>query len=119
MEKKKEELDAWIEKIKDSGKIIIVEGPKDRKALEYFGIKNIMTLKKPLYVVTEEIAEKYKEAIILTDFDTEGRKLYARLKKDLSRNGVKVDRYFREFLQRNTKLSHIEGLKTYAENHER
>ncbi|PIN86509.1 topoisomerase [Candidatus Woesearchaeota archaeon CG10_big_fil_rev_8_21_14_0_10_44_13] len=116
MEKKKEELIEWTRKLAESGKAIIVEGQKDRKSLEFFGIKDIVTLKKPLYLIAEEIAEKSKEAIILTDFDRKGKELYGRLKKDLERNGVKVDNYFREFLQKNTKLSHIEGLRTYVGN---
>lgn len=116
MEKKKEEINGWIEKLRESGKLVIVEGDKDIKALNYFGIINIMKLKKPLYDVVEEVVEKTKDVIILTDFDKKGKELYGRLRKDLIRHGVKVDRYFREFLQKNTKLSHVEGLKTYIGN---
>lgn len=111
----KEKLMEWAEKLAESGKIIIVEGKKDREALESLGIENIITLKKPLYCIVEEVAEKSKGAVILTDFDKKGKELYGRLKKDLSRNGVKVDSHFREFLQKSTRLSHIEGLKSYVE----
>lgn len=114
MEEKKEELEEWARKLAESDKAVIVEGEKDRKALAFFGITKIFTLKKPLYAVVEGISENADEVVILTDFDRKGKELYGRLKKDLQKNGVKVDRYFREFLQRKTRLSHIEGLKTYA-----
>ena len=40
-----------IDKIKQSDTLIIVEGKKDKKALENLGIKNIIELnKKPLFV---------------------------------------------------------------------
>lgn len=111
----KEKLMEWAEGLRKSGKMVIVEGKKDKSALESLGIGGIITLKKPLYAVVEDVAEKSKEAVILTDFDKKGKELYGRLKKDLLRNGVKVDNHFREFLQRNTRLSHIEGLKSYIE----
>ena len=113
-----EDLEGWIEEIKESGKLIIVEGQKDRKALEGLGSMDILSLKKPIYQVVEEAASSGKEVIILTDFDKKGKELYGKLKKDLAKHGVKVDRHFREFLQRNTKLSHIEGIKTYISNQE-
>ena len=116
MEKKKEEMIGWANKLKDSGKLVVVEGDKDIAALNHFGIKNIVKLKKPLYAVVEDIDSMAKEAVILTDFDRKGKELYGKLRKDLMKHGVKVDTYFREFLQKNTKLSHIEGLKTYMGN---
>lgn len=116
MEKNKEEIIGWIEKLREAGKLVIVEGEKDIRALNHFGIKSVMELKKPLYAVVEEIASMAKEVVILTDFDKKGKELYGRLSKDLAKHGVKVDRYFREFLQKNTRLSHIEGLRTYINN---
>ena len=66
-----------IEKIKQNNTLVIVEGKKDSKALESFGIKNIIQLnKKPLFVIIEEIYDKNKECIILTDLDKQGKKLY-------------------------------------------
>lgn len=110
-----ENIEEWVEKLKKSNKIIIVEGMKDKKALQAFGIKNIFHLKEPLFKAVEKIVELEKEAIILTDFDTEGKKLYGKLSKDLQRLGIKIDKIFREWLMKNTKLSHIEGFKTYFE----
>ena len=103
-----------IDKIKKSKTLVIVEGKKDKIALEKFGIKNIITLnKKPLFEIVENISSKNKECIILTDLDKTGKQLYGKLNSGLQKHGVKVDNRFREFLQKNTKLSHIEGLVSY------
>ena len=107
------ELDQWIEKLKKEKKWIIVEGIKDKKALEILGIINIITLKKPLYAVVEEIVSKAKEVILLTDLDPKGKELFARLSKDLQKQGVKIDNKFREFLFKETKLRQIEGIVSY------
>jgi len=110
-------LDEWIEKLRESDKFILVEGKKDKAALEFLGCTNVITLKKPLYAVVEEIVGLTREIIILTDLDKEGKFLYARLNHDLQRHGVKVDRFFRQFLFRNSKLRQIEGLPRYMNNH--
>jgi len=116
MQKPTEELLEWIDKIKNSDKIVIVEGREDKAALQRLGITNILQLnKKPLYKVVEELIQKAKEVIILTDLDKEGKKLYGKLNHDLQRFGVKVDNRFREFLFKKTKLRQIEGLDSYIE----
>ena len=114
MNKEIEEFREHIEKIKDSNIIVIVEGKKDRAALNRFGITNIIELtKKPLYHIVEEIASSNKECIILTDLDKKGKELFSKLMSNLQRHGVKVNNKFREFLFRKTKLRQIEGMDTY------
>jgi len=108
-----ENIEDWIEALKNSEKVIIVEGPNDQKALEHFGIKKIVTLsRKPLFHIIEDVAATEKDVIILTDFDKKGKELYGKLYSGLSRLGVRIDNKFREFLFLQ-KLSHIEGLKRY------
>ena len=108
------ELHNFIEKIKDSNMLIIVEGKKDKAALQKFGIDNIVELsKKPLFQIVEEVSHSNEECIILTDLDKEGKQLYSRLNSYLQKNGVKVNNKFREFLFRNTKLRQIEGIYSY------
>ena len=117
MNKRGEEISHHLEKIKSSEILIIVEGKKDRAALEKFGISNIVELsKKPLFQVVEEIASSNEECIILTDLDKKGKELYGKLNSLLQKNGVKVNNKFREFLFRHTSLRQIEGLDTYVEN---
>jgi len=111
-----EELLGWLEKIRKEGVLVIVEGKKDRASLNSFGIKRVKALsKRALYKVVEEAAENDKKAILLTDLDKEGRRLFKLLNSDLSQHGVYVDKKFREFLFKNTHLRQIEGLKTYVE----
>lgn len=106
-----EDLDEWVEKINDDCSLIIVEGIKDKKALENMGVENeIKTLsKKPIFSIIEDVSIN-KKAIILTDLDKEGKKLYGKLKDGLSKHGVVIDNKFREFLFSETKIRQIEGL---------
>ena len=106
-----------IDKIKRSNQLIIVEGKKDKKALQNFGIKNIIELnKKPLFEIIENISNNNEKCIILTDLDKHGKELYGKLNSGLQQNGIKVDNNFRNFLFKHTKLRQIEGLETYAIN---
>lgn len=115
MRMKSGELHDWLVKLRESGKAIIVEGPKDRAALEHFAVPVTAVLsEQPLFAVAERIAASHRDAVILTDLDAEGRKLYAKLVPILQRLGVRIDGSFREFLFRETELAHIEGLVTYA-----
>ncbi|MBI4918762.1 toprim domain-containing protein [archaeon] len=107
-----EELLSLIEKHKNLP--FIVEGKNDKKALEFFGIKNIFVLsKKALYEVADELAENYKECIILTDLDTKGKELYSKLSKYLQSLSVNINNELRNYLFKETKLRQIEGLVSY------
>ena len=118
MSEVKEEFYDLIKKIKDSNILVIVEGNKDKIALEKIGIKNISTLsKKPLFQIVEEISDSNKECVILTDLDKKGKEIYGRLNSDLQKRGVKINNKLRNFLFKNTKLRQIEGLTAYLEDH--
>jgi len=111
------EIQDFVDELKKSQKLIIVEGKKDKQALEKLGIKNIITLsKKPIFQIIEDISKKNKEVVILTDLDKQGKELFGKLNSGLSYHGVKVDNKFREFLFKETKLRQIEGLVSYLEN---
>ena len=102
--------------LRESNKAIIVEGKKDKNALNKEGIENVVTLsKKPVYDIIESVAKKHKDVIILTDLDREGKKLFGKLNSGLQRFGVRVDKRPREFLFKNTKLRQIEGITKYLE----
>ena len=106
-------LKDWIGTLQSSDTLILVEGDKDQRALEHFGISNILTLKKPLYAVVEDIASQTRECILLTDLDKKGKELFGRITKDLRKHGVFVGTTFREFLFKQTQLRQIEGLTSY------
>src|SRR3989344_3193873 len=104
-------LDEWFKKLKETNKLIIVEGKKDKKVLQELGCKKIITISNSLFLTIDKIDSE--EVIILTDLDKEGKNLYSVIKKSLQKKGVKIDNKFREFLFKNTEISHIEGLKNY------
>jgi len=116
MNEKINELNYFIEKVRNSNTLVIVEGKKDRFALEKLGINNIIKLsKKPLFQIVEEISNSNKECIILTDLDKKGKDLYGKLNSNLQKNGVKVNNKLREFLFQHTKLRQIEGITSYLD----
>ncbi len=116
--KNKEELQDFLLELKNSNKLILVEGPKDKTSLQLVGITNfiIELSKKSIFEIIEDVAKVTDQVIILMDFDKKGKELYGKLNSGLQRYGVKVDHYFREWLQKNTKLSHVEGLGSYLDN---
>jgi len=117
MLQKTEEFLDFIDKIRASNIMVIVEGKKDKIALEKLGINNIVELsKKPIFQIVEEIADSNDECIILTDLDKEGKQLYSKLNSNLQKHGVKVNNRFREFLFKNTKLRQIEGIVSYLDS---
>ena len=93
--------------------LVIVEGINDRKALNALGIRRVITMARPMYKVVESCK---KEAAVLTDLDMEGKKLYSRLRSELSVRGVKINDRFRRLLSMHTRLRQIEGLESYI-NH--
>ena len=109
-------LDQWIALLVEEQPVIVVEGQKDKASLLKLGFENIITLRgKPLFKVVERVAEETTACIILTDLDEEGKKIYARLRTDLQKHGVKIDDRFRHFLFKETDLRQIEGLYNYIE----
>lgn len=107
-----------LEKIKLKNILVVVEGYKDKRTLGKFGITNVITLKKPLYEIVEMISLKYKECVVLTDLDKEGKILYSRIANKLKGRGVKVRDKIRELLFE-TQLRQIEGLWKYLERKEK
>lgn len=100
--------------------IVIVEGIKDKMALNKLGFKRIIVLNENGKSIKEKIEEIEKIAneskskvCILTDFDKKGKKLYLQLKAELSVRNVKLDNHFRTILLKE-KISHIEGLASFV-----
>lgn len=106
-------MHSCLEKIQD--KPIIVEGKKDKIALENLGCKRIITIngsKAGLFNIIEKLPDNCKEAVILTDLDKKGKQLYHKIKKILTANKIKIDDRFRIYLFKETKIRQIEGLKS-------
>ena len=109
-----------LERIKSRNYLIIVEGKKDKFALEELGLKNIFVLHekgKSLYERVEEIFVLKKEVVfILTDLDKKGRRLYLSIKRILSENGVRLNDSLRYLLYK-LGITHVEGLAIFINNY--
>ena len=118
MEKLAEEILNLIDNLKDKG--VIVEGKKDKAALEKLDVENIIMIdRRPLFMVVEEVSSKFKSVALLVDLDKEGKLLYSKLNHDLSQKGVHIDNELRNYLFRKTKLREIEGLDSFLGRLER
>jgi 5S rRNA maturation endonuclease (ribonuclease M5) len=92
--------------------VTIVEGKRDAAALRAFGFTQVVELTgKPLYAVVESI-EKGATVQVLTDLDSEGKKLFSMLRADLTQRGVRIDNELRDALF-TTELRQVEGLGAY------
>ena len=116
-----QQIPPQIEKAKNY--LVIVEGKKDKAAMEHLGFKRVFMIHetgKSIGEKVEEIQElcsKKDRVCILTDFDKKGKQMYLLLKSKLAEAGVKLDNSLRAFLL-GEKISHIEGLSHFLENGE-
>ncbi len=96
---------------------IIVEGKKDRWALERIGVKGNFILMNgmPIYEFCARIAEKYREIIILVDLDSGGEKIYRKMKHYFSQLGVKVNDKFRNVFLRKLNITKVEDAASRLE----
>jgi 5S rRNA maturation endonuclease (ribonuclease M5) len=89
-----EALEKAIDMLNDRGLPLIVEGDRDVDALIRIGITvPIIKINQgvSLMVFCEQVAKRYKEVIILTDWDRKGHELMGKLKRNFTTNEVKVD----------------------------
>ncbi len=83
------------------GWVVLVEGKRDKMALERFDIGPVYTMKgRKFHDIAEELSEKYEGVVILTDLDRTGEDIFRKLSKILESYGLKVDGSFREDLKR-------------------
>lgn len=95
---------------------VIVEGPNDVAALKELGFCEVHELDAPLYEVAERFSKK-DVVQVLTDFDGEGKRLFATLRHLLAQRGVRLDRRLR-LAVKETGVSHIEDLSTFVNRRE-
>jgi 5S rRNA maturation endonuclease (ribonuclease M5) len=108
-----EEFLSYMESLSDV--CVIVEGINDVRALKDIGVGVVEPIRGELSLFAERIASTHKRVVILTDLDSEGKKLYSALKKCFERLGVRVDDRPRELLFY-TQLRQVEGLTRYLMN---
>ena len=97
-----EKLARITDKLRDN--IMIVEGKKDRRALNNLGLRDIIAINgKPLANIADDVKDKLEKnqgcsVVILTDFDREGRKLAAKLRILLQRLKIHPNTRLRKML---------------------
>lgn len=98
-----------LEEVKDCQ--VIVEGIKDKRALESIGFSKIHVLNSSLY----ETAMGFRGVVlVLTDFDPEGEEIARKLSALLAKAGCRVDSVRRKKLKSlfiKNKINTVEGLK--------
>lgn len=94
------------------GKTAVVEGRKDVKALKALGIKEVVPLNgRPLIRLIPLL--NGKEIVILTDFDKEGRRIAAELRKLLQAHRIMLNTRLRKEVM-NLKFGRIEDMIALA-----
>ncbi len=114
-----EEVEKAIQQVRDlNEKIpIIVEGEKDVEALRLLGMKGIIIplhSGKELANFCDSLALKYKEIILLTDWDRKGWKLTKAIERNLS-GRTKCITDFRLIFAKNMGVKSTEGIPSYLE----
>jgi 5S rRNA maturation endonuclease (ribonuclease M5) len=84
LQRKQKLLNRVLKELEESGKPILVEGKRDKAALERIGVKNRIFL---INLTPDELCKRVSkvadEAVILTDFDGAGEKLGKRIEEAL------------------------------------
>ena len=103
-----------IIKQKTNNSALVVEGAKDKRALQHFGIDADFFLlnkyKKSLRERAEAISEFHDQAFLFLDLDPKGRQLTRRMKENLHANRVKVNTRLANKLLKLAKTDKVEGL---------
>jgi 5S rRNA maturation endonuclease (ribonuclease M5) len=113
------EIEKTLDELREKNKEIpiIVEGEKDKRALKSLGITGvIITINKgkTLTDFCDFLSSKYREIIILTDWDKRGKKICAVLIKNLS-GRVKCDIEPRKLLAKHAHIRKVEGLPSWID----
>lgn len=101
------ELESVIQEMDDFVDAIIVEGIRDKKALKEMGITTeiVMCSSRSYSDCVDYLRSRHRKVAILTDYDRTGKKFNKKLTARLEREGVKVERRYRE------KIGRVLGLR--------
>jgi len=116
-EKSYEDLKKALVELSEENKNIpvIVEGEKDIDALRKLDLTGeIITVNVGMSLTDfcDHIAEKYKEIIILTDWDRRGGYLCHTIRKNLQ-GRVKCNTHYRKIIAKNAMIRTVEGLPSW------
>lgn len=118
--RKIEQIICEIKDLSRAGAVIIVEGKKDRDALNELGISDQISLASspPLLNFAEDISRKTNQAIILTDWDSQGKKMAKKISAYLQASGTKPNNLIRNKIKKlvRKEIKDVEGLSGYVNN---
>lgn len=121
-EERLEELEKVFEDLEEDSESIpiIVEGAQDVAALKRLGIHtNVVAVNKgtSIFAFAETISRRFRQAIVLTDWDRRGGQLARMLREALQANGVYVnDRYRTQIVILSKKeIKDIQSLPRFVE----
>ena len=114
-----EDLEKALSELRDENEIIpiVVEGDKDIEALRKLDLNGeIISVNTgtSLTDFCDKIASKYKEIIILTDWDRRGGYLCHTIRKNLE-GRVNCNLHYREIFAKNSMIRTIEGLPSWID----
>jgi 5S rRNA maturation endonuclease (ribonuclease M5) len=118
MDALEEQISALLE-ASHNGAAIIVEGMRDERALRSLGVSGpvIMASRRPALELAEDTARKYKEIIVLTDWDLKGDEMALKIEQHLRSSGVRADMEIRSKLKKlvRKEIKDVESLGLYVE----
>jgi 5S rRNA maturation endonuclease (ribonuclease M5) len=95
LERAHKELNELLDKIEYLVPIVVVEGPRDAEALRQIGFKGRIELFSRVNLsesdFIDSLATVAASVVILTDFDSEGRRINRNLIRLFERRGVRVE----------------------------
>ena len=98
-----EEIEDILSELDSSDSVILIEGNKDRRALDNLGLNDAVTIEVqreggPLRTA-ERLCQMKKDAIILTDWDDRGDRLASQLSEQMDALCVRYDTKIRSRLR--------------------
>jgi 5S rRNA maturation endonuclease (ribonuclease M5) len=110
LQKKHKSLKRVLKELEDSGAPLLVEGKRDREALERIGVKNrIFLVNMSPDSLCQRVSKVTDEAVVLTDFDEAGQKLCKRVEEALHSYNVLPNTDVRR------KLRHLLGVYNFED----
>lgn len=90
-----------MERLRQASKesAVLVEGKRDREALQRYGIRHIFTLESKRFTDLPDLLEGFEKVILLFDLDKQGERIEKKVKEILSREGYILIEDFREELR--------------------
>ncbi len=113
-----EQISALLE-ASHKGAAIIVEGMRDERALRALGVSGpvIMASRRPALLLAEDAARRYREIVVLTDWDLKGDEMAVKIDQYLRMAGIRPDMDIRSRLKKLVKkeIKDVESLSLYVE----